>query len=318
MPKDEVERDVCFESDLPRKLCTFLGITDPSAPAIIGAIFRKDNAVVIGKILENAGVGEVECDFDALDERLEPDSDEETVVETTSSTRLGTPNPAPYARTPSSSARPRGRQYDFGNADGVHNTATPSPPQLEQQRNPQENAHSRILEQVVNVARQRVKCGVFEFDESLAGNQMQIQALPFEVVREAYPARSQDRDFKVGATGELYMFEYLKGLDLPDFGLKHWKSSIRDRVKSHAEYQDIENCHDRNAIADIEYMDESRKLTRFLTDRGYLAPRFFDSDRPLYHFEVKTTVSSDWQEPFFMSKAQERHVKSSTLYVKAC
>jgi len=111
------------------------------------------------------------------------------------------------------------------------------------------------------------------------------------------------------------MFECLKGLGLPRFGLENWKSAIRDRVKIHADYHGLEKDNDRSAIADIEYLDDSRKLTQFLTQKGHLAQGFWDSERPLYHIEIKTTTSSDWQEPFFMSKAQERHVRTSIFRV---
>ena len=109
------------------------------------------------------------------------------------------------------------------------------------------------------------------------------------------------------------MFEYLKGLGLPKFGLENWKSEIRDRVKIHADYHRLERGNDRSAIADIEYLDDSRGLTQFLTQKGYLAQGLWDSTRPLYHIEIKTITSPDWQEPFFMSKAQKRHVRPSII-----
>ncbi|KAL8908951.1 MAG: hypothetical protein Q9207_000527 [Kuettlingeria erythrocarpa] len=91
LPKDEVDRDVCFESDLPRRLCTFLSFVDKAAAGVFGAVLRKDNPLVIDRILENAGVGQVDCNFAALDEELgtpESGSDIETPVEATSSIRL--------------------------------------------------------------------------------------------------------------------------------------------------------------------------------------------------------------------------------------
>lgn len=142
---------------------------------------------------------------------------------------------------------------------------------------------------------------------------MATKALPQEIFRTAFATRTQERDFKVGAAGELYMFEHLKGLGLPRFGLENWKSEIRDRVKIHADYHDLDKYNDRTAIADFEYLDDSGRLTQFLKRKGHLAKEFSDSGRPLYHIEIKTTTSSNRQEPFFMSKAQERHVRSSTL-----
>ena len=316
MPKDKVERDVCFESDLPRRLCVYLDITDPGAPGVIGGVFRQDNPAVIDEILENAGVGQVDCDFTASDEELglsEGASDVETLVEATSNVRLSTLSPGPRPYTPSGWARWRERQSGSANAEGVRDTSTPSPSYQERQREVQESAYKSVLENTVNVARQRVHSGVLETTGISNRDPIATKALPREIIRDAFAAGTQQRDFKLGAAGELYMFEYLKGLVLPGFGLENWKSGIRDRVKIHADYQDLEPNMDRSAIADIEFLDDSRRLTQFLTQKGHLAQGLWDSERPLYHIEVKTTTSSDWQEPFFMSKYQERHVRAIIL-----
>ena len=188
-----------------------------------------------------------------------------------------------------------------------------SPSYQERDRDAQETAYKRILENVVNVARQRVHSGVLEsIGFSFPGPGV-ITALPQKTIREAFATRTQERDFKVGAAGELYMFEYLKGLGLPRFGIENWKSEIRDRVKIHANYHDLEKDNNRSAIADIEYLDDSGRLTQLLIQKGHLARGLWDIERPLYHIEVKTTTSIDWQEPFFMSKAQERHVRTFIL-----
>ena len=376
LPKDEADREVCFESDLPRRLCTFLGITDPGASGILGGVFRKDNLVVIDRILEKAGVGRVDCNFAALDEELrasEADSDNETLIEAISNIRLFTPGSNPRSYTPSGSAKgrkrhsgsqnvaaldeelraaeaesdvgapreatsniglatppsSRRRQYTSSGwsrwregpsgsepAEDVHDAIMSGSSHQERERDTQETAYKRILENAVNVARQRVHSGVFESTGVSIESPVATEALPQEIIREAFATRTQERDFKVGAAGELYMFEYLKGLGLEEFSLENWKSGIRDRVKIHADYQDLEKDTDRSAIADIEYLDDSGGLTQFLIQKGHLAQALWNSGRPFYHIEIKTTTSSDWQEPFFMSKAQERHVRTSTL--QAC
>ena len=104
------------------------------------------------------------------------------------------------------------------------------------------------------------------------------------------------------------MFEYLKTLELPEFGLECWKSSIRHHVKSHPDYMDIENIYDRYALTDIEYKDKEGKLTRFLIRKGHLDGSMWADKRPFYCIEVKATTSANWQEPFYMSKSQERDV----------
>ena len=320
LPKDEAERDVCFESDLPRRLCTYLAINDPGASAVIGGVFRKDNPVVIDRILEKAGVSQYDGDFAALDEEFEPskiDSDIDTLVEATGSIRPSTPISGPRSYTPSGWARWREDRPGSESAKPVRDEVMPSSSRQEQ-REPQDIAYKRLLEHVVNVARRRVLAGVVEpiglWDENLVAT----EALPQDIIQTAFATRTQERYFKVGAAGELYVFEYLKGLDLPRFGLENWKSEIRDRVKIHTDYHNVEKYGDRSAIADLEYLDDSGTLTRFLIHKGYLGWSLWDCKRPLYHIEIKTTTSSNWQEPFFMSKAQERHVRTSTLQFEYC
>ena len=311
LPKDEVERDVCFECDLPRRLCTLLSITDPVAPGVIGGIFRRDNPAVIENILEKAGVSQVDCDFAALDEQFgssESGLEVETLVEVSSDIRLSNPESGPRADTPSGQPRWRTPQSGSDSGEDVQEQIIPDPSYPQQQRDVQETAYRCLLEQVVTVARQRVHSDVFESTGSSMAGPVATKALPQETIRKAF---MQEREFKIGAAGELFMFEYLKGLGLPKFGLKNWKSEIRDRVKIHADYHNLEKESDRNAIADIEYLDDSRMLTQFLIEKGHLEQGLWDSERPLCHIEIKTTTSSDWQEPFFMSKAQKRHVRVS-------
>ena len=195
----------------------------------------------------------------------------------------------------------------------ARDTRTPSPSYQERQREAQESAYKSVLENTVNVARQRVHSGVLETMRISNRDPIATKALPSDIIRDAFAAGTRQRDFKLGAAGELYVFEYLKGLVLPGSGLENWKSGIRDRVKVHADYQDLEPNMDRSAIADIGYLDGSRRLTQFLTQKGHLAQGVWNSERPLYQIEVKTTTSSDWRKPFFMSKYQERHVRAYIL-----
>lgn len=362
LPKDEVERDVCFESDLPRKLCAFLGITDPGAPGLIGSVFRKDNPAVIAKILENAGVGQIDIGSVPPDEESEPSdahSDSETLIEATSKIRHSTPLsgttphtssgrtigderqpedkwmdntrasilPDPTVRkqpneveTSVGTRRVRGHeeQSEAERAKNTRANIVPNFPIQQQQIEAEEGAYKRILENVVDVARKRVRAVVFESMGWFNFGPAAVEALPEADILEAFPGRTRERDIKLGAAGELYMFEYLKGLALPDFKLENWTSDIRDRTKTHADYCDLDKAGDRSAIADIEYNDTSGLLTRFLVQKGYLPRKLWENQKPFYHIEVKTTISPDWQEPFFMSNNQERHVRILNVLSSHC
>ena len=312
LPKDEIEFDICLESDLPRRLCAFLNITDPGATSVVGSVFRKDNLAVIDKVLEKAGVSQVDCDFAALDAELgsvDDDLDTETLVEAVSSVGISSPGPRPRLYTPS--GRTRWNESQSSNTENIRNTSPLSHADQEQQTEPQDAAYKSVLENVVNIARQRVHSGIFETIGLPVQGRIANNALPLETVREAFVARGKDRDFKLGAAGELYMFEYLQGLDLPEFSLRSWKSGIRDCIKVHPAYQGLEGHNDRSAIADIEYQDISGRFTQFLIGKGVLERGLWNNKTPLYHMEIKTTTNSNWQEPFYMSKYQEKHVSRS-------
>lgn len=107
LTKEGIERDVCFESDLLHRLCEYLAITNASAQGLIGAVSRKDNLHVIDKILEYAGVAQMDGDFTDPDEDLEALEVEPgvTVVVDSSKASLAAPRSVKRAVIPSSSAR---------------------------------------------------------------------------------------------------------------------------------------------------------------------------------------------------------------------
>ena len=352
LPKDELDLEVCFERHLPRRLCQYMGINDTVAKGVIGAVFRKNNPAVIDRILDDAGVGQVECDLAALDAESAIENDDstaetineltrnlrlstsldaepvegeddlnvETLIGLTRDVRLSARNPEPRPWRPSERPRqPEGGRYS-GVADVLNGPVpnTTTFPAAEQLATTQEAAYKKVLENVVNVARQGVQSGVFEATGLRAGGLVPVHALSREIINEAFGARTKDRDFKLGAAGELYMFEYLKGLGLYDFSLRDWQSSIRNHVSIHSDYAGLEKSDGRAAIADIEYFDLGRELTNFLIGTGHLRQELWENATPYYHIEVKTTTSSNWQEPFFVSKYQERHVSVTILLAFNC
>ena len=106
------------------------------------------------------------------------------------------------------------------------------------------------------------------------------------------------------------MFEYLKNLQLANFSLKNWVSVIRGYAAAHPEYCNITKWSGRS-LADIEYQDVEGHFTNLLIRKGQLEEAVWRLERPYYYFEVKATKSLDKKEPFFMSRAQYRHVGTS-------
>ena len=67
LPKNEDDRELCFERQLPRKVMEFLNIFGRAAESVISSVFRKDKLKLIERILDDAGIGHVNFDYSALD-----------------------------------------------------------------------------------------------------------------------------------------------------------------------------------------------------------------------------------------------------------
>ncbi|KAH6876838.1 hypothetical protein B0T10DRAFT_497374, partial [Thelonectria olida] len=121
-----------------------------------------------------------------------------------------------------------------------------------------------------------------------------------------------ERDKRIGAAGELFIFELLSHLspELPGFGRNNWKSTIRSYVTGHPDYNDMSPWNGRET-ADITYQDVSGALTSLLADAGHMDT--WDADRvrqarPEFFIEVKSTTGP-FETPFYMSKAQYRRMQ---------
>ncbi|KAI0110180.1 hypothetical protein F4814DRAFT_394641 [Daldinia grandis] len=112
-----------------------------------------------------------------------------------------------------------------------------------------------------------------------------------------------ERDKKVGAAGELFVYELLSSMDpaLRGFTRANWTSTIRKYVTVHPDYADM-NSWSGIETSDLEYKDDSSKLTAILVSKGLLLSSWLGS-RPKYYIEVKTTPGGR-DTPFFMSDAQ--------------
>ncbi|KAK7947853.1 uncharacterized protein PG986_008739 [Apiospora aurea] len=123
-----------------------------------------------------------------------------------------------------------------------------------------------------------------------------------------------ERDSKVGAAGELYVFELLANLNrprsLPGFSRANWQSNIRSHVTLHPEYRTMPPWLGRET-SDLVYNDTEGALTECLIARGFLRRDVWPGARPQYFLEVKTTTST-CDTPFFVSKAQYRRMQENT------
>ncbi|KAF5665414.1 hypothetical protein FCIRC_10567 [Fusarium circinatum] len=111
-----------------------------------------------------------------------------------------------------------------------------------------------------------------------------------------------ERDKKVGAAGELYVFELLSCLDLPNWNRSNWQSTIRSYVTIHPDYTDLQAWRGRET-ADLVYVDAEGDLTNTLIGCGYLDHDEWHGARPKYYIEVKTTTGP-CSTAFYMSGKQ--------------
>ncbi|KAH6672846.1 hypothetical protein B0J14DRAFT_667527 [Halenospora varia] len=98
-----------------------------------------------------------------------------------------------------------------------------------------------------------------------------------------------NHDTKIGAAGELFVFEILSTLGLPWFDWPNWESTIRGLVAIHPRYTGMDNWPGRET-PDITYDDRSGVLTAILIAKGYLEEQVWRNARPKYFMEVKTTT----------------------------
>ncbi|RYP78352.1 hypothetical protein DL771_000537 [Monosporascus sp. 5C6A] len=114
---------------------------------------------------------------------------------------------------------------------------------------------------------------------------------------------SMERDEKVGAAGELFVFELLSSLNPPlrGFCRDNWKSTIRRYAKAHPDYADMSDWKGIETSG-LEYKDENYTLTEAFVRHGYLLSTW-RRRRPQYYIEVKTTPGAG-DTPFFMNHAQ--------------
>lgn len=240
----------------------------------------------------------------------------------------GTPSPhSQYARRSISSSSSSGMFTPPPSSVGTEPQGPPSIPfanrphnQRSQSPQPTTSAtssfsqYAALLDRIINAASKVMfpTRGAFDFSvlrDALSSslgfqfpleteNESRLGYLPFGV-------RSMNQiahDMKIGAAGELFVFELLMSLPLPQFTLANWRSTIRHEVRVHHKYRTIEQWIG-SETADIVYEDTSSIFTNFLIGQGYLPAETWTDATPKYFLEVKTTLKG-CAEKFWVSKSQ--------------
>ncbi|KAF5268247.1 hypothetical protein FOXYS1_858 [Fusarium oxysporum] len=279
VPQDRRAQEVCFGSVLPRKFAAWLmrnphtnidGNVEVDIINALTSIFASDRAV-LGEIIDDQGM--IQLQFEDLDEDL---NEEEIGGEQVEDNHASDSTPEPG--------------YEV--SDPV---LTPT--------------HSSVDDASILPSAVRgfeIEDGALETE----GEIVEIQSSTSHQVRRGDGSTSrfqstsqQERDKKIGAAGELYVFELLSKLELRGCGRGNWQSTIRTYANIHPEYADLSRWPNRET-ADLVYSDTQGDLTRILVDAEILSGDW-SARLPKYYIQVKTTTGP-CGTPFYMSGNQYR------------
>ncbi|KAF5228970.1 hypothetical protein FANTH_14368 [Fusarium anthophilum] len=203
-----------------------------------------------------------------------------------------------------SSPQPLHHTTDHAPSNPISVMASPS-----EQQSSEDARYRSILDRVIEKARNAAFPSRGSFDMTHMRN-----ALPggetdayqsfdgLDVMGQFRSTNQLERDKKVGAAGELYVFELLSCLDLPNWNRSNWQSTIRSYVTIHPDYVDLQAWRGRET-ADLVYVDAEGHLTNTLIGCGYLDHDEWLGARPKYYIEVKTTTGP-CSTAFYMSGKQ--------------
>ena len=182
----------------------------------------------------------------------------------------------------------------------------------------QERAYRRLLQSVIRQAR-RVPRSATETELSLLEIEEALDSLdPDSDQRQPHLGlsfgffTSSEENFKIGAAGELFVFERLRALAFPGFDLDNWQSRIRALVNVHPDYAALRNWPAAE-IADLMYKDNTGEFENWLRRCSrHSFPSLPQDGEIQYLIEVKTTTGP-CSSPFFMSKNQYQLMRQHRL-----
>ncbi|OQE11913.1 hypothetical protein PENFLA_c069G02111 [Penicillium flavigenum] len=326
VPRDRKAQELCFCDLLPKQLVDWL-MRDPTTQILdkvendainVMSMILNIHPSATDLVLERQGIVEVDIPNE------DPDIDPEIPLDSPQSPGTTTTEDVPYSGdvvTPFSSRhslsqRNTPEQVTTHSHNLSHSRPTPMySPNIDSSEDSM--PYRRLLDHVLVAARRAMfpSRGAFnmsQLNEALPAEEGRRQFDGFDGigVTDAFRSHSQiERDRKIGAAGELYVFELLARLNpaLTDWSERNWQSTIRRYVTVHPDYADMEPWYGRET-ADLTYDDRAGEFTALLIDRGYLDAEEWADKRPKYFIEVKATTGP-LSHPFFMSKYQYKRMR---------
>ncbi|TXC00522.1 hypothetical protein FocTR4_00008130 [Fusarium oxysporum f. sp. cubense] len=165
-----------------------------------------------------------------------------------------------------------------------------------------EEEYLRLVSNVISAANTATLPSKGAYDMSgLFGALPEVDEEEIELSRQFRSHGLPERDMRIGALGELYVFELLRNMNppLPRFSRDNWQSQMRKFVTIHPDYSDMLPWTAQET-ADIVYFDRKRVLTNHLVDKGYLDKTAWQNKKPLFLIEVKSTTGHS-RTPFYMT-----------------
>ncbi|KAF4634009.1 hypothetical protein G7Y89_g4107 [Cudoniella acicularis] len=309
VPSNRRNKEVCYRKHLPEALASLFQVPISARETL--SYVLNSSSWAIDDLLETAGIGNVL----GIEPQVRIQAEEPGVLEVEQGlvTNFEELRAAPAASRQSPSS-PINRVNSMILGLPSSPISGVSALQLLPERIPRQIVHHNVdayvelLDHVIRIA-SRTDLPHSDFPAAPSNGQF-LRGYDREA---AFGIRSQNQmlhDSKIGAAGELFVFEILLGL-LPEyFNRSSWRSTIMREVTVHPSYQDL-GSWDQRETADIVYQDIGSRLTRLLIQRGYLED-YWGGAEPEYYIEVKTTTGN-CSDRFFMSANQYRMLQEMTL-----
>ncbi|KAH8808653.1 hypothetical protein F5884DRAFT_900865 [Xylogone sp. PMI_703] len=323
VPRNRHNKEVCYRTALPNELTKLFKIPQ-SARELISNIINS-SILVLDDILEHDGVGWVPGIEPPERSAIEDTDETETEDEVTEAIPLPASQQSPEAsegsetsvtlsrpETPSSSIVGEVHVRAAVYSDNLQRR--PSLVYPEQDEPYRSDAYRELLDNVIRIAGRTT----LPYYGTLPSPNYGPYHPNFDH-EAAFGIRSHGEmahDRKIGAAGELFVFECLLRMTLPSFDLGNWRSSIRNEVAIHPQYSNLTNWPDRET-SDIVYKDELGVLTKFLIHAGYLNGNNWAGATPEYYIEVKTTTGY-YNDRFYFSGNQYRMMHQMALQGQRC
>ncbi|KAF5691492.1 hypothetical protein FCIRC_392 [Fusarium circinatum] len=168
-----------------------------------------------------------------------------------------------------------------------------------------EEEYLRLVNNVISAANTAALPSKGVYDMSgLFGALPEVDEEEVELSRQFRSHGLPERDMRIGALGELFVFELLRSMDppLPRFSRDNWQSQMRKFITIHPDYSDMLPWTAQET-ADIVYFDRKRILTNHLAEKGYLDKTAWQNKKPLFLIEVKSTTGHS-RTPFYMNAGE--------------